>query len=416
MRVLYLNPDRGIPVLGDKGASVHVREFVNAASQLGHDVMLVCASLGSGNPLPKARLICIEYDLDESALIDECILRGINPAELAEVEARREVGRLAYDRAFADRVLDVVAAQGFAPDMIYERHALFHESGVEIAHRLGVPRVLEVNAPLVDEQKRFRGLRFQALAEAIERVAFEGAHAAVAVSESVAEHIVRVLGNREKVHVLANGVDIDRFMNPTLAGGIRKAYGVEHKTVIGFVGSFKPWHGVMFLLDVFASLVDLRPDLQLIAVGDGPELVPFRNRVASIGLHDKVITPGRVPHADVPSWFQAMDIAVAPYSTLENFYFSPLKIVEAMAAGRPVVAPDIGQIPEMVLDGETGRLYPPGDAYACATALLALVDSPCLREKMGRGAQAGARRHGWTDVVSAALDLGQRECVSVHRS
>ena len=251
MKVLYLNPDRGIPVLGDKGASVHVREFINAAAQLGHDVLLVCASLGLGNPPPSARVICIEYDLEESMLVHECTLRGIPVMALAEVEARREISRLCYDRAFVDRVLEVLDAQDFAPDLIYERYALFHESGVEISRRLGVPRVLEVNAPLVEEQKTFRGLKFQAIAERVERASSDGARAVVAVSETVAEHIGRVLGTREKVHVLANGVNLDHFIQSTPDQSIRKQYALERKTVIGFVGSFKPWHGVMFLLDVF---------------------------------------------------------------------------------------------------------------------------------------------------------------------
>ena len=411
MKILYMNPDRGIPVLGDKGASVHVREFITAAAELGHEVLLACATLGSGNPPPPARIACIEYSVTDAELHAACIELGLPVSALSDLALRREISRLAYDRTFAARVLAHLASTGFRPDLVYERHALLHRAGVRVARRLGVPRLLEVNAPLVDEQRRFRGLRLERESRAAEVESYRGADAIVAVSAAVAEHVGYILGSQQTVHVVPNGVDLARFGKHQGGSALRAQLGLGDSPVLGFVGSFKPWHGMMFLLEVFRALVEIRPELRLLAVGDGPELETIRSRVAEWGLQHQVSLPGRVPHAEIPAWLDAMDVSVAPYLPDPDFYFSPMKIVESMAAGCPVVAPRIGQIAELIEDQTSGRLYAPGDQVACALALLELIDAPAHRRQMGRAAELAAASHSWGHVVEQALSLAYAPAV-----
>lgn len=405
MKVLYLNPDRGIPVLGDKGASVHVREFTTAASGLGHEVVLACATLGSGNPPPAARLALIDYAVSDAALQEECIAVGVSVTELEDLALRREVTRLAYDRTFATRVLAHLVSIGFSPDVIYERHALLHRAGVRIAQQLGVPRVLEVNAPLVEEQRQFRGLRLEEAARAAETASYLGADAIIVVSAVLQEHVIRIIGGRPPVHVLSNGVNLVRFAKPSGGEALRARHGIGTAPLLGFIGSFKAWHGMKFLLDVFRNVLRDRPQVRLVAVGDGPELQAIRDRVGECGLERQVILPGRVPHAEIPAWLDAIDVSVAPYLPHPDFYFSPLKVVESMASGCPVVAPRIGQIADLIEDGKTGRLYTPGDPVACGAALQELIDAPDRRRSMGRAAEVQALKHSWPQVVAQALSL-----------
>lgn len=409
MKVLYLNPDRGIPVLGDKGASVHVREFITAATELGHEVVLACATLGAGNPAPPGRIVCLEYNITDADLKAECRALGLPGTAISDMGMRREVSRLAYDRTLPARVLAQLSSIGFRPELVYERHALLHRAGVRIARRLGVPRLIEVNAPLVQEQRRFRGLSLEIEARAAEEASYRGADAIIAVSDAVAAHVGEVLGTDRNVHVLPNGVDLERFGRHQGGSAIRARLGLGEEPLLGFVGSFKPWHGMMFLLEVFRALLEIRPALRLVAVGDGPELEAVRSRVNEWGLGDKVALPGRVPHAEIPAWLDAMDVSVAPYAPHADFYFSPLKIIESMAAGRPVVAPRIGQIIDLIDDERTGRLYTPGDPVACATALLDLIDIPEQRRLMGRSAERDAAHHSWSRVVERAFSLACRE-------
>jgi glycosyltransferase involved in cell wall biosynthesis len=408
MKILYLNTDRGIPVLGDKGASVHVRAFTRAAAALGHEVVLACASLGRGNPEPPAHVIHLGIVADEARILEECARRELPTSDLNDPIFRRELECLCHDRALPGRLLAELDRIAFKPDLVYERHALFHESGVRIAEELGVPRMLEVNAPLVAEQAKYRGLRLARAAISAESQSYRAAAAIIAVSDAVASHIQTAFGPMDKLHVIPNGVDLDLF---SLTGGgadIRNRFGLGSGVVIGFVGSFKPWHGIGLLLDVFETLVRNRPELRLVAVGDGPELAMARERAATPALAGRVVLPGRISHADIPTWMTAMDMTVAPYLPQPDFYFSPMKIVESLAAGRPVVAPRVGQIPELVREGETGLLYAPGDALALGDALTMLIDDPGRRRSMGESARGFAVGRSWGAVVRRILELAPK--------
>lgn len=417
MKILYLNTDRGIPVLGDKGASVHVREFITALSRQGHEVVLICANQGSGNQPPPARIIEIAPDDRQARLEAEVARRSLPPESLNDKVFRREISKLVYDRRFRERAAACLAETGFRPDFIYERHALFSSAGVELAAKFGVPRILEVNAPLVAEQKRFRGLCLEVVAEGAEQRSFWNADAIIAVSEEVRDHVMSRGVIPGRVLVIRNGVDIERF-HPGIAGQpTRQMLGLKDQPIIGFIGSFKPWHGVEFLLDAFARIAASHDAAHLLAVGDGPMLEPVREQVKALGLGARVSLPGRVPYHEIPACLAAMDFTVAPYMPQEDFYFSPLKIVESLAMGRPVVAPRIGQIQSLIEHGQTGLLFPPGDFDACTAYLLSLISNPqklwVMSDQAGRKATA---EFSWSGIVRQVVDLATRPAPMARRA
>jgi glycosyltransferase involved in cell wall biosynthesis len=131
--------------------------------------------------------------------------------------------------------------------------------------------------------------------------------------------------------------------------------------------------------------------------------------VARDQLHGRVILTGRVPHADIPAYLAAMDVTVAPYTAQDGFYFSPLKVVESLAAGRPVVAPRLGQLTDLLQDGVTGLLYPPGDRAAFVERVLELLNNPLRLQAMGRAAAAAAREDfGWDKTARRATQIMMR--------
>ncbi len=408
MKILYLNADSGIPVLGDKGASVHVREFTAAAAAVGHEVVLACAALGEGNPPPPARLLHLEMPNDPAVLAAVGRRLGIPASECDAVEMRREIRRIAYDDTLAQRTTAELARIGFRPDVIYERHSLLSCAGAEIAAHYGVARILEVNAPLVDEQARYRGLRLVHRATAMQALSYRGAQVVVAVSDAVAAHVRQVVGDAVRIEVVPNGVDTERFGRGGEGDALRRAFGLGDGTVIGFIGSFKPWHGVDLLIQAFEEIAVHHPSARLVAVGDGPDWEAARARVAASSCAGQIVLPGRVPHAEIPHWLAAMDVTVAPYSPQDDFYFSPLKIIESLAAGRPVVAPRLGQIAEIVQDGETGVLYEPGSVAGCAQALGELLAQPPRRRRMADNARAFAGERSWKRVVETVLGFDTR--------
>ncbi len=407
MQIAYLCADRGVPVLGDKGASVHIREFVSALARLGHEVTLLCAREGAGNPAPDARLIELPPDETADAIEAQAALLGLD-ADKNDRVLNRELGKLACDRNLPSRVIAALERAGACPDILYERYALFHRAGAHVARTLGIPHLLEVNAPLAFEQERFRDLRLKAEAQASEADILSGCDHIIAVSEAIGTHALTVGADPARITVVPNGVDIERFQGPTNAVLVRDRYGLGERPVIGFVGSLKPWHGLDFLLDAFDGIRAAHPDAMIMVVGDGPERERLAARVARTRLHRDVVFTGRVAHHEVPDHLAAMHITVAPYMSHEGFYFSPLKVVEAMAAGRPVVAPRLGQLGELVADGATGLLYPPEDLGAFVRAVVTLLAHPQQRLAMGEAASASARElGGWTRAARQVIAIAQ---------
>ena len=409
MRILYLNPDRGIPFLGSKGASVHVREFVTMLMQMGHEVAVVCANLGEGNAPPPAKLIVLPPETDNAQLVEEAHARGLTATAVDDRTTRRELQRLHYDRTFSAQTIAAIKAADFRPDVVYERHALFHCAGAVVAQTLGIPRLLEVNAPLIREQEQFRGLEMKDVATAAEKASFRHAHTIIAVSDEVASHIASYGIDPGKILTIPNGVDIDRFCPNVGRDRVRNKLGLGQAPVIGFIGSFKPWHGIGFLVEAFATVAQKHTGVKLLCVGEGPELSAALGKISAYGLDGRVVFTGRVAHAEVPAYLAAMDISVAPYLPEQDFYFSPLKVVESLATGTPVVASRQGQLEYLVDDGKTGLLFRPGDKDDLANKTLALVRDPDRLRLMGAAARVRAvSEFSWQKAGQRVLCEAQR--------
>jgi glycosyltransferase involved in cell wall biosynthesis len=376
MRVAYVCTDPGVPVFGRKGASVHVQEVVAALERVGSSVELFARRLGDTAP-PGLQAIRV-HRLPKAP-------RGLGPAE-RERRAREVNG------ALRERL------EAAGPwDAIYERFSLWSFAALELARERGIPGILEVNAPLIAEQALHRGLVDRAAAEEVARRALAAASAVVAVSRGVADWLEEFPAARGRIHVIPNGVHPGRFL-PARRDPARPFS-------VGFVGSLKPWHGVGLLAEAFARLHARDPRVQLVVVGDGPERERLQRDLGARGLTACARLAGAVPPAVVPAWLARMDAGVAPYPMASGFYFSPLKVLEYMAAGVPVVASAIGQIPELLDAGRCGILCPPGDVEALAEALDALRRDPALRQRLGAaGHEAALRRHSWDAVVQAILE------------
>ena len=234
---------------------------------------------------------------------------------------------------------------------------------------------------------------------------FGAASAIVAVSDGVGRYVEHWGVPSGRVHVLPNGVDTNRFQ-PHL----EPAIAAEPDTcVIGFVGTLKPWHGLLTLVDAFAIAHRSDPRLRLLIVGDGPQRTAVEQRIAETGIAQSVRLAGAVDPSAMPAMLASMDIAVAPYESMPDFYFSPLKLFEYMASGLAVVASAAGQIPEIVNDGANGLLVRPGDDVALATTILRVAGDASLRDRLGRAARlAVEQRHTWDAIAATVLHLPAR--------
>lgn len=374
MRVAYVSADPGVPVFGRKGCSVHVQEVVRALKAQGTLVELFAARV-DGPPPPG---------------LEDVPLHAL-PLRAGRDAAARERAAIRANRAFRH----ALASRG-PFDAVYERYSLWNFAGMRFAREAGIPGVLEVNAPLIDEQAQHRALCDRATATRIAARTFGAAHTIVAVSTGVAGYITRHLGTDDRVEVIGNGVDPSRF--PPRACRATQAPGAVFR--VGFVGTLKPWHGLPVLVEAFADLHAENPRVRLIVVGDGPWRARLEESLAARGLSAVTRLTGTVAPEDIPALLATMDAAVAPYTAQPSFYFSPLKVLEYMAAGLPVVASRLGQIQELLTDGATGLLCEPDNPRSLADQLRRLRDTPSLRAKLGAAAHAAVvRDHTWLEVT-----------------
>lgn len=369
MRVAYLVADPGVPVFGTKGASVHMQEIVRAFRARGDDVTVYATRRGDHVP---------------SDLADVRVV----------VQRVQGAGAEQRERGIRDAVAALTAAiVADGCDLVYERFSLFSAGGADVADALGAPVVLEVNAPLVEEQRRHRELIDEQAAVAIAGRALQRADVAACVSEPVAvwarEH------GASRPLVAPNGVNTDRVRPPLVRRGD------DAPPTVGFVGTLKPWHGVDVLVDAMAELARRGRRARLLVVGDGPQRADLEAQAQSLGV-DAGFT-GAVAPEDVPAVLQRLDIGVAPYRAADD-YFSPLKVSEYLAAGLPVVGSRVGQVPSLVRHGRSGLLTAPGDPRALADALQMLVDDTALCRRMADQArQQAVAEHGWGGVLASIL-------------
>ncbi len=396
MRIAYLSFDAGVPVFGTGGSSVHVRNTVESLRHIGHEVRIFSTAVGEV-PVQGHSLQGLVQAVSLEGLAGE--LAQLLAGEAALPDHLAKEWRTLLMAEHAPRRLGQDLAD-FGADLIYERYSLFGYAGAELARQLRIPLLLEVNSPLRDEQLKYRRLVLQQTAREIEQKIFLTADLILAVSTPLAEYAQQLGVKPEHVTVLPNAVDPELFHPSVPAESVRSRYGLDGKSVVGFVGSLKPWHDVDTLVAATQLLVDRDEQVHLLVVGDGP-------RRATGGEH--VTYTGAVEHEEVPSFLSAMDIVVVPYPTHGETYFSPLKLFEAMAMAKPVVGARVGQVGELIIDNSTGVFYEPGNPHDLAGKL----EQTLRRED--RGAALGVAAREWV-VANHTWDQNARRIVALAKA
>lgn len=382
MRLAYVCADPGVPVFGSKGCSIHVQEVLRALIRNGARLTLFARSIGGEAPPG----------------LEDVDLRRLPDLPRGETSHRQDRGRS------SNAALCALLEEGGPFDLVYERYSLWSFAAMEYAARSGVPGLLEVNAPLIDEQIRYRSLADPRAARNVEKRVFNSARALVAVSRGVAAYAARYPGVERKTHVIPNGVDPARF-----AAGLKPSHPARPGMfTVGFVGTLKPWHGLPTLATAFARVCQERSDLRLLIVGDGPIKERLARIFAAFQVTDHVLWTGAVPPAQIPALLASMDAAVAPYPELPHFYFSPLKVYEYMAARLPIVVSRTGQLADLIKDDVNGLLFPPGDSEALSRALEKLQAAPPLRMRLGLEARATVEQnHTWDRIARRILQAAE---------
>lgn len=366
-RVLFLSADPGVPVLGHKGASVHVRELCTALARKGVEVHIASPRI----------------DAEGDQLRAPAGLHRIPPVAPKE-HVPRTLGLAAQAQAKA--VGELCAWLDI--DAIYERFSLYSAAGVRAAAGLGLPHVLEVNAPLRLEAARYRSLPHPDLAASFEGEVMAGTDRVLAVSEALARVLVAGGAEPSKVEVLPNGVAPEQFA---------PARRDPERFVVGFAGSMRPWHGIDTLVEAVLGV----PEVHLEVAGHGPQGA-LLDRIPA----ERVTRFGALPHRRVVDLMAGWDVGLAPYTAVEGFWFSPLKVLEYMAAAACPVSSDLGDAAEILGHGRRGVLVPAGNAAALADALARLAADRERARLLGERARTWVvANRSWSANASRALAL-----------
>lgn len=383
MKILYVAIDQRVP--GAHGGAVHVTAVAEGLAALGHDVLVLAAPGDGAFPAGRAEW------------------QAIGPPLGARQLRWMRAGRVRQ------------AAGHFRPDAVIERYYNFGGEGLRAARAVGALAVLEVNAPIVDYPGSPKARLDRALlVEPMRRWREWQCRTADLIVTPSAE-IVPAWA-RDRVVEIEWGADTARF-RPGVVGPVPFERRPGDVVAI-FAGAFRSWHGAVHLVESVKRLTarGIR-DVRAVLVGDGPE----RARVerAARGL-EAVTIVGALPHEAMPACLAAADIGVAPFDVEAHgplrlgFYWSPLKVFEYMAAGLPVVAPDIERLRGLVRHEQEGVLYDPRDPDGLAQAIERLRD-PTVRQRLGRAARVRAVEvFGW-DVHCRRLDAAMATRLSRRR-
>jgi glycosyltransferase involved in cell wall biosynthesis len=385
MRILYVATDQVVP--GTKGGSTHVLAVAGGLTALGHEVHVMATAGSTGFPSGPVKWHALGPPL------------GLRQLRLLKTGAVRAL------------------AATIRPDVIMERYYNFGGEGVRVARAMGIPLVLEVNAPVVDYHGSPKhALDRTLLVEPMRRWRdWQCAAADLIVTPSAS--IVPDSLPRERILEIEWGADTERF-HPGAPGqpSFSRKPGT---TLVVFAGAFRVWHGAIHVIEAIRTLRGRgRTDIVAVMIGDGPELGRVRQAAAGLESDESVQFTGVVDHDRMPACLAAADIGVAPFDVAAHaplaldFYWSPLKIFEYMASGLPVVAPDIPRLRRIVADERQGLLYDASDPNGLALALERLSDEAPFRTALGAAARERVvREFGW-DVHCRKLDEALRQCTS----
>jgi len=293
-------------------------------------------------------------------------------------------------------------------DVVLTRYDWNTLSIIWAARSLNIPVVIELNSP--DEEDR--GLKFYRLPGMTHffstKRALQLSDGAFAVSEALAKAFRPELEAADKpVHSIPNGVCLEQF-TPKLGGpSVRFDLGIDdEKVVIGFVGSFAPWHGLDLLFEAFARLLVENANVHLLLVGQPrADSGAWLERAAAADIAPSITFAGHVPATEVSQYLAAMDITVLPNSA---WYCSPLKVFEYMAMATAIVAVATEPVREMLNDRRDAALFEEGSVDELFGALKQLASDPVLRKSYGEAARVRvAGDYTWGENARRVFELLQ---------
>lgn len=276
------------------------------------------------------------------------------------------------------------------PDVVHTHSSKAGIVGRAAAWAEHVPAVIHTVHGLAFHDRQSRAVH--RLYVELERFASKRCHHLIAITEPMVDAFVdNRIAPREKFTVVPSGVDLDKFSpHPNHRSHVRRELGLDPDApVVALLARLDPLKGHDDMLDILPRLVERHSGLKLLLIGDGFDRKRLEQRITREQLSDHVMMLGLVPHDDMPRLLTAVDVKVLP-SYQEG---QSRTLCEALLCGCGIVAYDVGGIPSICIDGQTGRLVPVGSRDALADAISWMLDHPAERQQLTAAGQVHVREH-----------------------
>ncbi len=322
-------------------------------------------------------LACGKENPGERSMLDFAISRGIKPFAIPEMvsEANLKIRDLiAFIKLF--RLI-----RKFKPHIVHTHTAKAGFLGRLAAFFAGVPVIIHTYHGHI--LHGYYGSIKTWILRRMERMLSALTNCLIAVSEQVKRDLVNYgVASPEKIIVIPIGLNLEPFLNSApLQGEFRRELGMSDDIrLIGIIGRLFPIKNHRLFLDSAAHVISEDPSTRFVIIGDGALRQELEQHANALGISDKVIFAGW--RLDLPCVYADLDVVVVS----SNNEGTPVSVIEAMAASCPVVATRVGGIPELISDGQTGYMVPPGDAKALASSILHLLKEPKLASEMAQRA------------------------------
>lgn len=375
MKILYHHRIRS-----KDGQYVHIEELTNALKLLGHEIIMV------GPPIEEE-----EFGSDSGYV---AILKKYVPKFLYEL--------LEYAYSFRDYIRLLKAYKKHKPDCMYERYNLFFHSGVWLRRKYRIPMLLEINAPLYDERKKFNGIALDRFAKWTETKSWRAADYVLPVTKVLAERVIQSGVPDSRIKVIPNGINLDKFKNVPSIDEAKSSLGLSNKLVLGFVGFMREWHGLDNVIDIVSE--NRSKNWHLLLVGDGPARTNLEDQARRLGISELVTITGVIGREEIAKYISAFDVALQP-QVVE--YASPLKLFEYLALSRVIVAPDTNNIKEILDDGVNALLFDAGNNDDFIRVVRRACENNELRDRIALGAKKTIHSKGliWINNAERVVKL-----------
>jgi PEP-CTERM/exosortase A-associated glycosyltransferase len=274
-------------------------------------------------------------------------------------------------------------AKELKPDVLHAHSPVLNAwPAIHVGEKLGIPVVYEIRAfwedAAVDHGTQTEGgLRYR-LTKAMETRAVQRANQVVTICQGLRGDLISRGIPSSKIGTVPNAVDIEHF---SISAGpdpeLKAKLGLAGCRVIGFLGSYYAYEGLDLLIAALPQILAKAPDVRLLLVGGGPQEANLKAQAAALGLSDKIVFVGRVPHGEVSRYYDLVDLLAYPRHPMRlTELVTPLKPLEAMAQGHLLIASDVGGHKELIEDGQTGVLFRAGDVDDLAVKAVATLNQP----------------------------------------